>query len=115
MKRIFAALCMFCIGCTPQVVYDDLDLIRENVEIQRDISVLLLEEVVKPKTSKQVQAIALQKVETEERWEYIVHAINRIIIYLEAEQYVDYAIFVANYTKAGDIEEILNKVKEQLQ
>lgn len=115
-KSIFASLLLvWCCGCvTPQVVYENLDLVRENIEIQKDITDLLLSKVVKPNTPEQVEAIALQKIETEERWDKASKAINRLIIFLEAERYVDYAISVTTQFGPNELLDFLKKIKGEI-
>lgn len=114
--RKLALICVLMLsGCmTSEAIYEDLELIRDNVEIQAELSKFLLEKVVIPKSPKQVEAIAVQKVEVEERYEYIVHAVNRVILYLRAEMYVDLLIHVTDYVNAGNTKEMLEKVKERI-
>ena len=118
MKALAILGILLATGCsmfgTPEVVYEDLRLIQENVQIQQEISDLLLNKVVQPQNEKQAEAIALQKVATAERTEYVTNAVNRLILYFKAEQYVDFMIFVGDYSEAGEVGALLQKVKDQL-
>lgn len=103
---------LFYTGCSSQAVYDDLDLIRDNVKIQVDLSDLLLNKVIRPETPQQIEAIALQEIEIEERASRIVNALNRLILYLRAERYVDYAVYVSDQLNLN-LGDLLNKAQEE--
>ena len=118
MKALALLAITLLTGCsmlgTPEVVYEDLRLVRENAHIQQEISDLLLNKVVQPQNDKQAEAIALQKVVTAERAEYVSNAVNRLILYFRAERHVDFMIFVADYSEVGEVRALLQKVKDQL-
>lgn len=97
-------------GCslftTPEVVYKDLSLIKENVLIQKRITDTLLE-AVKPQNDRQVEALALKKLDVEQRFDRMASGLNRLVTYFKAEKEVGYLINVLDFMKESRLKGLL--------
>jgi hypothetical protein len=113
MKATILVLCLFMVACTtPQPIYSDLSLIKENISIQKEIADTLLDAVV-PKDQKQIEAIMKKKMENEERYDRAVSALNRLVTYFQAEKDVGYLTSAIDFAKTSEIKKLFDKLKER--
>jgi len=109
---VLILICLYATGCTtPQVVYSDLNLIKESISIQKEIADTLLDAVV-PKNQKQVEAIMKKKMENEERYDRVVSALNRLVTYFQAEKDVGYLTNAIDFAKTSEIKKLFDKLRE---
>ncbi len=100
-------------GCTtPDVVYKDLGLIRDNIVIQQKISDILLRNVV-PKNGAQIEALAEKTMEIEQRHEQMSSGLNRLIIYFKAEKHVDFIHRVLDFMQISEFDNLLSDAEKE--
>jgi len=113
-------LVTFFTGCrTPQAVFDNMQIVRDNFEIQREIQNLLLDAIdVNPDSYENpedayviAEAIAQQKIDAQVQYREIADAVNRLINYLHADTEVDYILSIISFLKN---DETIKKVLEEL-
>lgn len=106
--------CLLLSGCmTPQVVYDDLALVKENIVLQKQVTDALLKGV-QPQSDKQVEALAVKKLEVERRFDRMAAALNRLVLYFEAEREVGYLINVLDFMRETNLKGLLGQVERTL-
>lgn len=97
-KLVALLLILFVAGCqSPQVVFDNLKIARDNLEIQQDIKEDLLNAIDPDGDFDIMEAITQEKIEMELRNSAAADAMNRIINYLSADNTVDYMIAVFSF------------------
>jgi len=105
-------LCLFIVsGCTtPQPVFDNLKLIKENIVIQKRVATMLLNSV-KPQNDKQIEAVALKVMDTEQRFDRMASAHNRLVMYLGADGQVGYIVNIINFMQQSSLIELLGQAE----
>lgn len=109
-KLLVLPMLLLFTGCslftTPEAVYKDLELIKENITIQKRITDTLLE-AVKPQNDRQVEALALKKLDVETRFDRMATGLNRTVTYFKAEKKVGYLINVLDFMKESQLKGLL--------
>lgn len=72
----------------PIAVMNDLTVIRSNVELQKQISEMLLDSI-KIANEEQLDAVVQKKVEIQQQYDMIIEAIDRLQRYFQVESKVD--------------------------
>jgi hypothetical protein len=104
-------LCLFVAGCkTPQPVYDNLGMIKENIVIQKRVATMLLNSV-KPQNDKQVEALALKTMDVEQRFDRMASAHNRLVTYFGADQQVGYIVNIINFMQESSLINLLGQAE----
>jgi hypothetical protein len=100
-------LLLLVVGCTtPQAVNDDLNMVKENIIIQKRVASMLLFSV-KPQNDKQVEALSTKTMETEQRYDRMAATTNRLVIYFNAERQVGYIVNVIDFMQASSLKNLL--------
>jgi hypothetical protein len=100
-------LLLLAVGCTtPQAVNDDLNMVKENIMIQKRVSSMLLLSV-KPQNDKQAEALATKTMDVEQRYDHMAAATNRLIIYFGSEKNVGYIVNVIDFMQASSLKSLL--------
>jgi len=108
---LLGLLCLFMVGCTtPQPVFDDLNLIKENIVIQKRVATMLLNSV-KPQNDKQIEALALKIMDTEQRFDRMASAHNRLVMYLGADSQVGYIVNIINFMQESSLINLLGQAE----
>lgn len=99
-KLVALLLVLFMAGCQiPQVVFDDLKIARDNLEIQQEIKEDLLNAIDPGGDFVIMEAITQEKIEMELSHRATAEAMNRIINYLSADSTVDYMVAVFDFLR----------------
>jgi len=113
MKKVFyiLPLLLLSIGCTtPQSVYDDMNLIKDNIVIQKRVADMLLKNV-KAQNDKQIEVLAAKVMETEQRFDRMAATHNRLVIYFKAEQKVGYIVNIINFMQESNLKNLLGQAE----
>lgn len=109
-KLLLLSLVLLFSGCslfeTPEAVYKDLNLVKENILIQKRITDTLLE-AVQPQNDKQVEALAMKKLDVEQRFDRMASGLNRVVTYYQAEREVGYLINVLDFMQESRLRGLL--------
>jgi hypothetical protein len=109
-KLIISPLLLFFTGCsffeTPEVVYRDLNLIKENVLIQKRVTDTLLG-AVQPQNDRQVESLAMKRLDVEQRFDRMASGLNRLVTYFKAEREVGYLINVLDFMQESRLRSLL--------
>ncbi len=109
-KWLLTIVLFFIIGCqTPYVVHEDLELVRNSLVIQKQITDHLMDNVV-PQNDRQVRAIAEMRLEIEQRFERMAAATNRLILYFQADKEVEFITHVFNIMSNSGLKRLLGDV-----
>ena len=113
---VLPLLLLFMSGCslfqTPEAVYKDLSLIKENITIQKRVTDTLLG-AVQAQNDKQVKALAMKKLEVEQRFDGMAAGLNRLVTYFKADRQVGYIINVLDFMKESGMRETLLSQEER--
>jgi hypothetical protein len=102
---------LLMVGCTtPQAVHDDLNMVKENVIIQKRVASMLLASV-KPQNDKQAEALATKIMDTEQRYDRMAAATNRLIIYFGSEKQVGYIVNIIDFMQASSLKNLLGQAE----
>lgn len=108
-KWLLALVLFFTTGCTtPDVVFEDLKLVRDNLVIQKQVTDHLMKNIV-PQNDRQVRAVAEMKLRVEQRFDRMATATNRLIIYFEADRKVEFITNVFDIMLDSEFEGFLSK------
>ena len=109
-KLLVLPLLLLFTGCslftTPEVVIKDLNLIKDNILIQKRVTDTLLG-AVKAQNNRQVEAIAMKRLDVEQRFDRMASGLNRLVTYFEADQKVGYLINVLDFMKESRLKGLL--------
>lgn len=111
MRKLIAGLMLLtitgCLTTTPQPVFDNLKIARDNIEIQQQIKEDLLNAIDPDGDFSIIEAVTQEKIEMEIRSVRTAEAMNRIINYLSATDTVDYMVtllkFIQNDQQIQDL------------
>lgn len=88
-KWILGLMLLTLCGCsTSPVVYENMQLIKENYIVQKELADMLLESV-KIQNQEQLEAVLKQRLELQDQYDQTIGAINRLVRYFEVEEKVD--------------------------
>jgi len=115
MRKLLLALSLLAlVGCTTsQAVYEDLNLVKDNIVIQKRITDMLLGSV-KPQNDKQIEAIAIKTMEVEQRFDRMAATHNRLVMFFNAEREVGYIVNILNFMQDSSLKNLLGQAEEEV-
>ena len=90
MKKfiLFLSFLLLTSCAAPIAVTNDLTVIKSNVELQKQISEMLLDSI-KIANEDQLDAVVQKKVEIQQQYDLIIEAIDRLQRYFQVESKID--------------------------
>lgn len=113
-KWLVVPFLLLLVGCTtPPVVFRDIELIKNNLVIQKQITDMLLSNV-NPTSDRQVEAVANMRLRIEQRFDEMAATTNRLIIYFKAEKEVGFITNIIDIMLDSELKALFGNARKEV-